>query len=98
MAPANMIGCSPHVKDDQNCEPSLDGERCHRLEHDGQARHVAHEQIDHRPALEGERASKRREFTQKPASRRYDLGFIDLEQKTLQTLDNPFGPRLSPMS
>ncbi len=29
---------------------------------------------------------------------RYDLGFIDLEQKTLQPLDNPFGPRLSPMS
>ena len=28
---------------------------------------------------------------------RYDLGFIDLEQKTLQPLDNPFGPRLSPM-
>jgi transposase InsO family protein len=29
---------------------------------------------------------------------RYDLGFIDLEQKTLQPLDNPFGTRLSPMS
>ena len=28
----------------------------------------------------------------------YDLGFIDLEQKTLQPLDNPFGPRLLPMS
>ena len=28
----------------------------------------------------------------------YDLDFIDLEQKTLQTLDNPFGPRVSPMS
>ncbi len=28
----------------------------------------------------------------------YDLGLIDLEQKTLQPLDNPFGPRLSPMS
>jgi transposase InsO family protein len=27
----------------------------------------------------------------------YDLGYIDLEQKTLQTIDNPFGPRLSPM-
>ncbi len=27
-----------------------------------------------------------------------DLGFIDLEQKSLQPLDNPFGPRLSPMS
>jgi len=25
----------------------------------------------------------------------YDLGYIDLEQKTLQPLDNPFGPRLS---
>ncbi len=28
----------------------------------------------------------------------YDLGFIDREQKTLQPLDNPFGPRLLPMS
>jgi hypothetical protein len=28
----------------------------------------------------------------------YDLSFIDLEQKTLQPLDNPFGPKLSPMS
>jgi transposase InsO family protein len=28
----------------------------------------------------------------------YDLGYIDLEQKTLQPTDNPFGPRLSPMS
>lgn len=28
----------------------------------------------------------------------YDLGFIDLEQKTLQPLGNPFGPRLLPMS
>lgn len=28
----------------------------------------------------------------------YDLGYIDLEEKSLQPLDNPFGPRLSPMS
>jgi len=28
----------------------------------------------------------------------YDLGYIDLEQRTVQTIDNPFGPRLSPMS
>ncbi len=28
----------------------------------------------------------------------YDLGYIDLEQKTLQTIGNPFGTRLSPMS
>ena len=28
----------------------------------------------------------------------YDLGYIDLEQRTLQPLDDPFGPRLSPMS
>jgi len=28
----------------------------------------------------------------------YDLGFVDLEQKTLQPLDNPFGARLLPMS
>ena len=27
----------------------------------------------------------------------YDLGYIDLEQRTLQTIDNPFGTRLSPM-
>ena len=26
----------------------------------------------------------------------YDLGYIDLEQRTLQPVDNPFGPRLSP--
>ena len=29
---------------------------------------------------------------------RYDLGYIDLEQRTLQTIDNPFGPGVSPMS
>jgi transposase InsO family protein len=28
----------------------------------------------------------------------YDLGYIDLDQRTLQTIDNPFGTRLSPMS
>jgi transposase InsO family protein len=28
----------------------------------------------------------------------YDLGYIDLEQRTLQTIDNPFGTRSSPMS
>ena len=28
----------------------------------------------------------------------YALGCIDLEQRTLQTIDNPFGTRLSPMS
>ena len=28
----------------------------------------------------------------------YDLGYFDLEQKTLQPLDNPFGTWLSPMS
>ena len=28
----------------------------------------------------------------------YDLGYIDLEQKTLQPIHNPFGPRVSPMS
>ncbi len=28
----------------------------------------------------------------------YDLGYIDLEQRTLQPIDNPFGTRLSPMS
>jgi transposase InsO family protein len=28
----------------------------------------------------------------------YDLGYINLEQKTLQPLDNPFGARLLPMS
>jgi hypothetical protein len=29
---------------------------------------------------------------------RYDPGYFDLEQKTLQSLDDPFGTRLSPMS
>jgi transposase InsO family protein len=28
----------------------------------------------------------------------YDLGYIDLEEKTLQPLDNPFGPRVYAMS
>jgi transposase InsO family protein len=28
----------------------------------------------------------------------YDLGYIDLEEKTLQPLDNPFGPRVEAMS
>jgi transposase InsO family protein len=28
----------------------------------------------------------------------YDLGYIDLEEKPLQPLDNPFGPGVSPMS
>lgn len=28
----------------------------------------------------------------------YDLGYIDLEQKTLQAIDNPFGTKVSPMS
>ena len=26
----------------------------------------------------------------------YDLGYIDLEEKTLQPLDNPFGPKVLP--
>ncbi|MDF0600175.1 hypothetical protein P1J78_05480 [Psychromarinibacter sp. C21-152] len=29
---------------------------------------------------------------------RYDLGYIDLDQRTLQTIDTPFGTRVSPMS
>ena len=28
----------------------------------------------------------------------YDLGYIDLEQRTLQTIDTPFGTSVSPMS
>ena len=28
----------------------------------------------------------------------YDLGYIDLEHKSQQPLDNAFGPRLLPMS
>jgi hypothetical protein len=28
----------------------------------------------------------------------YDLGYIDLEKKTLQPLENPFGPKVLPMS
>ena len=28
----------------------------------------------------------------------YDLGCIDLEEKTLQPLNNPFGPKVLPMS
>jgi hypothetical protein len=29
---------------------------------------------------------------------KYDYGYIDLESRNLQPIDNPFGPRLSPMS
>jgi hypothetical protein len=29
---------------------------------------------------------------------RDDLGYFDLEQRTQQPVDNPFGPRLSPIS
>ena len=28
----------------------------------------------------------------------YDLGFVDLEERTLQPLQNPFGPKVLPMS
>jgi hypothetical protein len=28
----------------------------------------------------------------------YDLGYFDLEERTLQPLDNPFGPKVLPMS
>ena len=28
----------------------------------------------------------------------YDLGYIDLEEKTLQPLENPFGPKVLPTS
>ena len=28
----------------------------------------------------------------------YDLGYIDLENRSLQPIDNPFGPGVSPMS
>jgi transposase InsO family protein len=28
----------------------------------------------------------------------YDLGYIELEERTLQPLENPFGPKVSPMS
>ena len=27
-----------------------------------------------------------------------DLGYVDLEEKTLQPLENPFGPKVLPMS
>ncbi len=27
----------------------------------------------------------------------YDLGYIDLEQRTLQPIDSPFGPGVSPI-
>jgi hypothetical protein len=27
----------------------------------------------------------------------YDLGYFDLEEKTRQPLDNPFGPKVLPM-
>jgi len=43
------------------------------------------------PALSG-RAFRSR--SRRASVIRYDLGFIDLEQKTLQPTDNPFGPGL----
>jgi hypothetical protein len=45
------------------------------------------------PSLEGRRVSK-----WLVSLMRYDLGYIDLEQRTLQTIDSPLGTRLSPMS
>ncbi len=27
----------------------------------------------------------------------YDLGYVDLEEKTLQPLENPFGPKVLPI-
>ncbi len=30
--------------------------------------------------------------------RDYDLGYIDLDKRTLQPLENPFGPKVLPMS
>jgi hypothetical protein len=27
----------------------------------------------------------------------YDLGYVDLEERTLQPLDNPFGPKVLPI-
>ena len=37
-------------------------------------------------------------FSEELSFMAHDLGYIDLEQRTLQTIDNPFGPRLLPMS
>jgi hypothetical protein len=36
--------------------------------------------------------------TRRGDNEKHDLGYFDLEQKTLQPLDNPFGTRLSPIS
>jgi hypothetical protein len=34
----------------------------------------------------------------KQCNMHHDLGYFDMEQKTLQPFDNPFGTTLSPMS
>ncbi len=41
-----------------------------------------------------ERDLKRSAFHMKISFMDYDLGYIDLEEKTLQPLKNPFGPRV----
>src|SRR5262245_3197364 len=60
---------------------------------------IATKSISRPSSLDSASASRRstREFGSLPSST-IDLGYIDLEQRTLQPLDNPFGPRLSPMS
>lgn len=52
----------------------------------------------HLPCAGGTENSASRKSTTLVSFMRYDLGYIDLEQRTLQTIDNPFGTRLSPMS
>ena len=47
-------------------------------------------------ALDMQRPADRYTPSQLVSFMHYDLGYIDLEQKTLQPIDNPFGTRLSP--
>jgi hypothetical protein len=44
------------------------------------------------------RLSASRKSTTASGSSAYDLGYVDLEEKTLKPVENPFGPKLLPMS
>ncbi len=63
-----------------------EGDRCKSIHSRGRPQHHLRRNTEH---CMGRRECRRMH---------YDLGHIDLEQKTLQTTDTPFGSRMSPMS
>lgn len=58
---------------------------------------IAKETAFHHPQKLGACPARFNPASSDSAFMSYDLGYIDLEKKTLQTIDNPFGTRLSPM-